>query len=216
MREQSPNPTEQLPANRMSPQQELAEIAAKTNGKPAVAIRPCRQIDFETIYAIVNDAAEAYRGAIPADCWRVPYMSREELRYEIRQSLNSGRGGMKQERSHRAPRISPYAAGPGLACVCTTEGDGGLERWLWIGVAAVDVKKTGIPLSTGSCYSPTELPIRKAARLAEESLDTSPSAGNAQCPACGESIGPAVLPSLGRRHFSPICAGGCCGCRRTG
>ena len=83
MREQSPNPAEQLPANLMSLQQELAEIAAKTNGKPAVTIRPCRQIDFETIYTIVNDAAEAYRGVIPADCWKAPYMSREELRHEI-------------------------------------------------------------------------------------------------------------------------------------
>ena len=58
MREQSSNPAEQLPANLISLQQELAEIAAKTNGKLAVTIRPCRQIDFETIYAIVNDAEE--------------------------------------------------------------------------------------------------------------------------------------------------------------
>jgi len=48
-----------------------------------VTVRPCRQVDFETIYAIINDAAEAYRGVIPADCWKVPYMSREELRHEI-------------------------------------------------------------------------------------------------------------------------------------
>ena len=77
------NPAEQLPANLMSLQQELAEIAATTNVKPAVTIRPCRQIDFDTIYTIMNDAAEAYRGVIPADCWKVPYMSREELRHEI-------------------------------------------------------------------------------------------------------------------------------------
>ena len=31
----------------------------------------------------INDAAEACRGVIPADCWKVPYMSREELRHEI-------------------------------------------------------------------------------------------------------------------------------------
>ncbi len=52
-----------------------------------MTIRPCRQIDFETIYAIVNDAAEAYRRVIPEDCWRVPYMSREELRHEIAQGV---------------------------------------------------------------------------------------------------------------------------------
>jgi N-acetylglutamate synthase-like GNAT family acetyltransferase len=31
---------------------------------------------------VVNDAAEAYRGVIPADCWKEPYMSREDLRKE--------------------------------------------------------------------------------------------------------------------------------------
>jgi GNAT superfamily N-acetyltransferase len=33
--------------------------------------------------AIVNAAAEAYRGAIPADCWHEPYMSTDELSREI-------------------------------------------------------------------------------------------------------------------------------------
>jgi GNAT superfamily N-acetyltransferase len=46
-------------------------------------IRPCTESDFETVYAIVNDAAEAYRGVIPADRWKSPYMPREELRHEI-------------------------------------------------------------------------------------------------------------------------------------
>ena len=46
-------------------------------------IRSCTSEDFETIYAIVNDAAQAYRGVIPDDCWHEPYMSREELRREI-------------------------------------------------------------------------------------------------------------------------------------
>ena len=32
---------------------------------------------------IINQAAEAYRGAIPADCWHEPYMPREELESEI-------------------------------------------------------------------------------------------------------------------------------------
>ena len=50
-------------------------------------IRPCRQVDFETIHAIINDAAEAYRGVIPADCWKVPYMSREELRHEMAEGV---------------------------------------------------------------------------------------------------------------------------------
>lgn len=46
-------------------------------------IRRCEEQDFEAIYEIVNDAATAYRGVIPADCWAEPYMPREELREEI-------------------------------------------------------------------------------------------------------------------------------------
>ena len=46
-------------------------------------IRPCNDNDFEEMYAIINDAAEAYRGIIPEDRWHEPYMSREELRHEI-------------------------------------------------------------------------------------------------------------------------------------
>lgn len=46
-------------------------------------IRPCADSDFEAIFSIINDAAEAYRGVIPGDCWHEPYMSRESLRREI-------------------------------------------------------------------------------------------------------------------------------------
>jgi GNAT superfamily N-acetyltransferase len=46
-------------------------------------IRPCNDGEFETIYDIINDAAEAYQGIIPADRWQEPYMSGEELRHEI-------------------------------------------------------------------------------------------------------------------------------------
>ena len=46
-------------------------------------IRRCTEEDFETIYSIVNDAATAYKGVIPADRWREPYMPKEELRHEI-------------------------------------------------------------------------------------------------------------------------------------
>jgi GNAT superfamily N-acetyltransferase/ketosteroid isomerase-like protein len=47
------------------------------------AVRPCRADEREAILAIVNAAAEAYRGVIPADRWRQPYMPREELDAEI-------------------------------------------------------------------------------------------------------------------------------------
>ena len=46
-------------------------------------IRRCLGEDRERIFAIVNAAAEAYRGAIPDDCWHEPYMPREELDREI-------------------------------------------------------------------------------------------------------------------------------------
>jgi N-acetylglutamate synthase-like GNAT family acetyltransferase len=36
-----------------------------------------------TIFEIINDAAQAYRGVISDDCWKEPYMSSAELRYEI-------------------------------------------------------------------------------------------------------------------------------------
>ena len=46
-------------------------------------IRRCDDSDFETMYAIINDAARAYRGVIPEDRWHEPYMPREDLRREI-------------------------------------------------------------------------------------------------------------------------------------
>jgi N-acetylglutamate synthase-like GNAT family acetyltransferase len=46
-------------------------------------IRQCNNSDFETIYSIINEAAEAYRGVIPEDRWKAPYMDREELQHEI-------------------------------------------------------------------------------------------------------------------------------------
>jgi len=38
---------------------------------------------FNSILHVVNDAAESYRGVIPEDRWKEPYMSAEELRGEI-------------------------------------------------------------------------------------------------------------------------------------
>ena len=46
-------------------------------------IRLCTPDEFELIYDIINDAAQAYQGVIPADCWHQPYMSKAELRHEI-------------------------------------------------------------------------------------------------------------------------------------
>jgi GNAT superfamily N-acetyltransferase len=46
-------------------------------------IRICAAHDFEQIYDIINDGAQAYRGVIPSDRWTEPYMSREKLQHEI-------------------------------------------------------------------------------------------------------------------------------------
>lgn len=46
-------------------------------------IRACGPDDLADILAIINDAAEAYRGVIPADCFHDPYMSAGALRDEI-------------------------------------------------------------------------------------------------------------------------------------
>jgi GNAT superfamily N-acetyltransferase len=46
-------------------------------------IRCCDERDFELIWTIINDGAQAYKGIIPADRWTEPYMSQEKLRHEI-------------------------------------------------------------------------------------------------------------------------------------
>lgn len=46
-------------------------------------IRRATDEDFEEIFNIINDAAIAYRGVIPPDCWHEPYMTKEELRAQI-------------------------------------------------------------------------------------------------------------------------------------
>lgn len=46
-------------------------------------IRRCDQRDFDVLWAIVNDGAQAYKGIIPGDRWKEPYMSKADLRHEI-------------------------------------------------------------------------------------------------------------------------------------
>ena len=47
-------------------------------------IYQCQPKDTDRIYFIVNEAARAYEGVIPADCYHQPYMSREELEREMK------------------------------------------------------------------------------------------------------------------------------------
>jgi N-acetylglutamate synthase-like GNAT family acetyltransferase len=46
-------------------------------------IRLCTDNDFDAIFDIINEAAQAYKGVIPVDRWHEPYMSRDQLRHEL-------------------------------------------------------------------------------------------------------------------------------------
>ena len=46
-------------------------------------IRESEQADLAEIFAVVNEAAQAYRGVVPIDCWHEPYMPMSELEREI-------------------------------------------------------------------------------------------------------------------------------------
>jgi N-acetylglutamate synthase-like GNAT family acetyltransferase len=48
-----------------------------------MVIRRSEEADFAEMLAIINDAAHAYRGVIPADRWHEPYMSADQLAKEI-------------------------------------------------------------------------------------------------------------------------------------
>lgn len=46
-------------------------------------IRRATDADLPRLLAVINEAAEAYRGVIPDDCWHEPYMPEEELVQEV-------------------------------------------------------------------------------------------------------------------------------------
>ena len=46
-------------------------------------IRQSREDDLTAVLAVINDAAQAYKGVIPADRWHEPYMPLAELAQEI-------------------------------------------------------------------------------------------------------------------------------------
>jgi GNAT superfamily N-acetyltransferase len=46
-------------------------------------IAPCTESHIPALFAVINDAARAYRGHVPEDCLHEPYMSEAELRGEI-------------------------------------------------------------------------------------------------------------------------------------
>jgi len=50
-------------------------------------IRKLLPTDFNSILRVINDAARAYKGVIPNDRWKEPYMSAKELREQIESSI---------------------------------------------------------------------------------------------------------------------------------
>src|SRR3954451_2520557 len=53
-----------------------------------MSIRPCGEAALPALFSIINDAAQAYRGVIPADRWHEPYMPLEELTRQIGEGVS--------------------------------------------------------------------------------------------------------------------------------
>lgn len=53
-------------------------------------IRECGPQDIEQMYAIINEAARAYKGVIPPDRYHEPYMLMDELRVEMQHMIFFG------------------------------------------------------------------------------------------------------------------------------
>ncbi len=50
-------------------------------------ITKCNEKDFNTILEIINDSSTAYKGIIPEDRWKEPYMPKEELEIQINEGV---------------------------------------------------------------------------------------------------------------------------------
>ena len=67
-------------------------------------IRQCLPQDINRIYLVINEAAKAYDGTIPADCYHQPYMPVDELRREMERmtifgwEVNGELAGIMQEK----------------------------------------------------------------------------------------------------------------------
>jgi N-acetylglutamate synthase-like GNAT family acetyltransferase len=58
-------------------------ISRNMTTKENEKVQPCRPDEFGAIGEIINDAAQAYRGVIPADRWHEPYMPPAELKKQM-------------------------------------------------------------------------------------------------------------------------------------
>lgn len=53
-------------------------------------IRELSSQNAQAIYDVINQAARAYKGVIPADCYHEPYMPMEELGHEMNRMIFFG------------------------------------------------------------------------------------------------------------------------------
>lgn len=51
-------------------------------------IRELQEQELKVIYEIINDSAISYKGIIPADRWREPYITWEELYRQIKEGIH--------------------------------------------------------------------------------------------------------------------------------
>jgi GNAT superfamily N-acetyltransferase len=71
-------------------EKDITDAGGASTGAPArfrsvhyQGVRRCQVEERERILEVINAAAVAYRGVIPDDCWREPYMPASELDHEI-------------------------------------------------------------------------------------------------------------------------------------
>ena len=65
----------------------MTDAGSRSSSTRPLRIRQGAEDDFAEILSIVNEAAGAYRGVIPADRWHEPYMSADELAREIAEGV---------------------------------------------------------------------------------------------------------------------------------
>ncbi len=115
-------------------------------------IRPSAESDYQAILSIINAAAEAYRGIIPPDRWKEPYMPGDELAHEIAAGVKfqvfeqegalqgvMGVQEIKDVTLIRHAYVDPEAQGTGIGSDLLTHCRATTERPLLIGTwAAAD------------------------------------------------------------------------------
>jgi hypothetical protein len=114
-------------------------------------IRRCDDRDFEVIWAIINDGAQAYEGVIPADCWTGPYMSREKLRHEMDEGVvfwGYEDGGTVIGVMGNSTRPGSYADSARVCSHCEPEAR---DRGAIAGAFAGDGERCGVDRDMGGC-----------------------------------------------------------------